>query len=494
MKKHKRISFSPIRYTLFLAMKRQTLFKLRSACIIFFCFTMNSGCSAQPAEKDGWDNLSSILKNIIPPSFANKDYSILNYGAIADDKTDCLPAIKAAITACNKAGGGRVLIPAGTYFVKGPIRLLSNVDLHLDDNAIVKFSTNDDDYLPDVLTRFEGVELMNYSPLVYAYKQTNIALTGKGTLDGQADDDHWWNWTGSKRFGWKEGMPSQHDKDNEPALMDMADKGVPVTDRLFGKGRFMRPTFIEFYSCKNILIEGVTIINAPFWLLHPTLSDNITIDGVITNSLGPNNDGCDPESCNGVLIKNCSFTDGDDCIAIKSGRDADGRRVNVPSKNIIVQDCQMKDGHGGVVIGSETSGGVENVYAQNCVMSSKNLERAIRIKSNSCRGGVMKNFYFRNLKVGQVREAVVKINMYYEKQKAVNCNYPPTLNGVYVNNVVSQKSEYAIYIEGLDKKPVTNISIHDCNFGNVEKDNFIKDAKELNISSTTINGKEVSVK
>ena len=486
-------SFNQKRYKLFLIMKPQTLFSLRFCCIILSIVTANFACSAQLSEQEGWNNLSAIMKKIVPPTFANHDYSIVNYGAKADGTTDCLPAIKKAIAQCSKAGGGRVLIPAGTWFAKGPIHLLSNVDLHLEDNAVVKFSTDSDDYLPLVLTRFEGVELMNYSPLIYAYEQKNIAVTGKGTFDGQADNDHWWNWTGSKRFGWKEGMPSQHDKENEPAMMQMAAKGIPTKDRLFGKGHYMRPTFVEFYNCKNILIQGVTIINAPFWLLHPTLSKNITVDGVTTNSLGPNNDGCDPESCTDVLIKNCSFTDGDDCIAIKSGRDADGRRINVPSKNIIVQDCQMKDGHGGIVIGSETSGGVENIYGQNCVMSSKNLERAIRIKSNACRGGVLKNFYFRNLKVGQVHEAVVKINMHYANEKGADCNYPPTLSGVYVRNVVSQESEYAIYIEGLDDKAVTNINISDCNFNNVEKENFIKDAKDLHVTKTMVNGKVANI-
>ena len=474
-------------------MKPQTLFKIKCCFVILSLVTINVACSAQQSEKEGWDKLSAIMKKIVPPTFANKNYSILNYGAKGDGQTDCLPAIKNAIAACNKGGGGRVVIPAGTWFVKGPIHLLSNVNLHLEENAVVKFSTDADDYLPIVLTRFEGVELMNYSPLIYAYQQENIAVTGKGTFDGQADNDHWWNWTGSKRFGWKDGMHAQHDPENEPAMMAMAAKGTPVSERVFGKDHYMRPSFVEFYSCKNILIQGVTITNAPFWLLHPTLSQNITVDGVITNSLGPNNDGCDPESCSDVLIKNCSFTDGDDCIAIKSGRDEDGRRVNVPSKNIIVKDCQMKDGHGGIVIGSETSGGVENVYGQNCVMSSKNLERAIRIKSNACRGGVLKNFYFRNLKVGQVREAVVKINMYYEKEKAVNCHYLPTLTGVYVSNVISRQSQYAIYIEGLSDKPATDIYIHNCSFGNVAKENFIKDAKYLHVANTLVNGKEVTI-
>jgi polygalacturonase len=470
-------------------MKSFTSLKL----FVFVFLMVSFGCVGQQSEQEGWNNLASITQKIVPPSFPDKNFSITDFGAKADGKTDCLPSIKNAIAACNKAGGGIVIIPDGTWFAKGPIHLLSNVNLHLDDNAVIKFSTDDNDYLPIVFTRFEGIELMNYSPLIYAYNQQNIAVTGKGTLDGQADNNHWWNWVGSKRFGWKEGMPAQHDSTNEPALMEMAAAGVAINKRVFGKGHYMRPTFVEFYSCKNILIQGVTIINAPFWLLHPTLSENITIDSITTNSLGPNNDGCDPESCNYVMIKNCSFTDGDDCIAIKSGRDADGRRVNVPSKNIIVQDCQMKDGHGGVVIGSETSGGVENVYAQNCVMSSPNLERAIRIKSNACRGGILKNFYFRNLKVGQVHEAVVKINMHYGNEPGVDCNYPPALSNVFVNNVTSQQSKYAIYIEGLDSKPATNIHIQNCSFNNVAESNFIEHAKDLHVDEISINGKKISI-
>jgi polygalacturonase len=475
-------------------MKRIKLSDIRYTLIAVSFLVIAGGCSAQKEAAKGWKDYQALVKKIVPPTFANKDFSILDYGAKAGGASDCLPAIKSAIAACNKAGGGRVMIPAGTYFVKGPIHLLSNVNLHLDDKAIIKFSTDDNDFLPVVYTRYEGVEFMNYSPLIYAFGQTNIAVTGKGILDGQADNDHWWNWTGSKRFGWKEGMPGQNDPENKPRLMEMGAKGIPVKDRVFGKGHYMRPTMIEFYNCKNILIQGVTLINAPFWLIHPTLSQNITVDDVVTNSLGPNNDGCDPESCSDVIIKNCSFTDGDDCIAIKSGRDEDGRRVNVPSKNIIVENCDMKDGHGGVVIGSETSGGVENVYAQNCVMNSPHLERAIRIKSNACRGGVMKNFYFRNIKVGEVREAVVKINMFYEKEKAAKCNFPPSLEGVFVNNVTSQKSKYGIYIEGLETKPVKDVQITDCNFTNVEKEYFVKNADGLHVDNTTVNGKKVEIK
>jgi len=450
--------------------------------------------SAQETGKSGWDRLPALLKQIVPPVFPHRNFSIPAYGAVDGGTTDCLPAIKRAIEACHHSGGGRVIVPAGTWLVKGSIHLLSNVDLHLDSNAVIKFSTNDRDYLPLVVTRFEGVELMNYSPLIYAYGQKNIAVTGSGTLDGQADNSHWWNWVGSKRFGWTDGMPAQHDPANEPALMTMAANGVPLSKRVFGPGHYMRPTFIEFYRCKNILIQGVNVINAPFWLLHPTLSDNITVDGVTTNSLGPNNDGCDPECCNGVVIRHCSFRDGDDCIAIKSGRDADGRRIGVPSKNIVVQDCRMQDGHGGIVIGSETSGGVENVYGQNCIMSSQHLERAIRIKSNACRGGVLKNFYFRNLEVGTVHEAVVKINMHYAGEQGPGCNYPPRLENVFVSHVRSRKSQYALYIEGLDDVPVSHISIRDCDFENVAKPNFIRDARDLDVRQTIINGHDTEIR
>ncbi len=451
-----------------------------------------SGCNPSSlGGARGWDQLPAILDQIEAPTFPDRDFSVLDYGAPKGDSlANCLPAIAKAIDECNKAGGGRVVIPRGTWLVKGPIHLKSKVNLHLEEGATVKFSTNPTDYLPLVLTRYEGIELMNYSPLIYAYQQKNIAVTGKGTFNGQADNNHWWNWVKAKRFGWKEGMPSQSDSANRPELSRMAAKGIPVEDRKFGKGHYLRPSFLEVYDCENVLIEGITIRNTPFWILHPTLSKNVTIDGVTTISYGPNNDGCDPESCDGVLIKNCLFNTGDDCIAIKSGRDEDGRRINVPAKNIIIEDCEMKDGHGGVVIGSETSGGVENIFARNCQMSSPNLDRAIRIKSNSFRGGVLKNFYFKDIEVGEVRESVIRINMFYWDE---NGNYPPTLDSVFIDHVTSQKSEYAINIEGRKDKPVSNIFISNCDFNNVEKDNVIKEATNVKITNTIIDGRKVTL-
>ncbi len=218
------------------------------------------------------------------------------------------------------------------------------------------------------------------------------------------------------------------------------------------------------------------------------LSNNITIENVTTVGLGPNNDGCDPESCSNVLIKGCTFNNGDDCIAIKSGRNNDGRTINVPSKNIIIQDCKMKDGHGGVVIGSEITGGCFNVYAENCEMDSPNLERVLRIKTNSKRGGTIKNIYMRNIKVGQVKEAIVKLNLLYDPDEAEGYEFNPTIENVFVENVSSQSSKYALYFEGLENSKIKNINISDCKFNGVQKGNFIKNVEDIYLDKVFING------
>ena len=207
----------------------------------------------------------------------------------------------------------------------------------------MKFSQNPSDYLPVVFTRFEGTECYNYSPFIYAFEKENIAVTGQGTLDGQGDNEHWWPWK------------SAGDADVS-RLRRQAEDGVPVDARVYGEGHFLRPNMIQFYRCKNILIDSVTVINGPMWHIHPVLTDNITISHITVEGHGPNNDGCNPESCRDVLISDCYFNTGDDCIAVKSGRNADGRRINVATENVVIRNCTMKDGHGGVVIGSEISG------------------------------------------------------------------------------------------------------------------------------------------
>lgn len=238
------------------------------------------------------------------------------------------------------------------------------------------------------------------------------------------------------------------------------------------------------------MIDSVKIIRSPMWVIHPVLSENITVQNVHINSHGPNNDGCNPESSKNVLIKNCYFNTGDDCIAIKSGRNADGRRINVSSENIVIQGCTMRDGHGGVVIGSETSGNVRNVFIEDCIMDSPNLERALRIKTNSLRGGVVENVYMQNCTVGEVSDAVIKVNFYYGEGD-VN-NYVPIVKNIYIRNVTSRKSEYALYLVGYARSPISHIVIEDCDFKGVAQPSTISNCRELTFKNVFINNEYYS--
>lgn len=445
----------------------------------------------EPAETlaaDVWDNVDAILAEINPPTFPDRDFLVTDYGAIGDGQKDNTEAFRQAIEACNQAGGGRVVVPEGSFFT-GPIHLLSNVNLHVVKGATISFSTNPKDYLPLVFTRWEGVELMNYSSLIYAFEQENIAVTGEGTLDGQANETNWWPWKGKKEYGWKEGMPNQNDKDKRAALFDMAERGVPVEERVFGEGFYLRPQFVQPYRCNNVLIEGVTIVNSPMWILNPVLCNNVTIQGVTVESQGPNSDGCDPESSKNVLIKDCYFNTGDDCIAIKSGRNADGRRINVPSENIVIQGCTMADGHGGVVIGSEITGGARNIFAEDCKMNSPHLDRALRIKTSSMRGGVVENVYLRNIEVGQVAEQVVRVNMFYEDSGA----YVPTVRNIEVKNMTVQNGgEIGVLLEGYEQSPVENVRLINVTIENVEVPYKFSNVKDIRFKDVEINGELVN--
>lgn len=435
------------------------------------------------AAEDPWTQVPAILRRIKAPVFPKRHFDITKYGAVADGKTDCTEAMRKAIGACNKAGGGRVVVPPGE-FLTAAIHLKSNVNLHISAGATLKFSQDTKQYLPLVFTRWEGVELMNYSPFIYAFEQRNIAITGAGTLDGQADCEHWWPWKGRTNCGWKRGEPRQDDARNR--LIEMGEKNVPVSERLFGEGSYLRPNFIQPYRCQNVLIEGVTIKRSPMWEINPVLCRNVIVQGVKINSHGPNNDGCDPESCTDVLIKDCYFDTGDDCIAIKSGRNGDGRRVNVPTENVIIQNCEMKDGHGGVTIGSEISGSVRNVFAENCRMDSPHLERALRLKTNAVRGGTLENIHMRNVQIGQVSDSIVSVDFTYEEGAAGK--FMPTVRNISVRDVTSQKSNFALYLRGFENAPITDIRLENCTFDNVARSSVYEYAHDIALSNVKING------
>ncbi len=454
-------------------------FRLLFASIFWFVvYSTSASAIVTDSENTDWDSVPAILAQIEVPAFPDRDFLVTDFGGVGDGKTDCHAAFQAAIAECADAGGGRVVAPAGRWFVKGPIHLLNNVNLHLEKEATIAFSTTPQDYLPVVFTRFEGTELMNYSPLIYAFEKENIAITGEGVLDGQAGENKWWNWKGKwdgkNNTGWTIGKPDQL-KDVE-LLCKMADEGVRPEERIFGEGHLLRSSFIQTYRSKNVLIEGVKIINSPMWVINPVLSSNLTIRGVTVDSHGPNNDGCDPESCQNVLIENCIFNTGDDCIAIKSGRNHDGRRLATPSEDIIIRGCTMKDGHGGVVLGSEMSGGIRNIFVENCRMDSPNLERAIRLKSNSLRGGYLENLFVRNIDVGEVSEAVLSINLQYWNE---NGEYFPTVRNIFVENVTSQKSKYPLYLVGLPEQPIDFVYLKNCKFYNSAQPSVIEHVERM---------------
>ena len=440
---------------------------------------------------DPWDQLPEILARIKAPVFPKRYFDITKFGAIGDNRADCTAAFQKAIAACNAAGGGRVVVPAGE-FLTGAIRLRSNVELHLEQGSTIRFSRDTRKY-PLVFTRWEGVELMNFSPCIYAFEEQNIAVTGPGTLDGNADCEHWWPWKGRNNCGWKPGDPEQTKDRN--ALFEMAERGVPVSQRVFGEGHYLRPQFIQPYRCNNVLLEGLTLKNSPMWQVHPVLCTNVTvrqmtITGASSNrDSGPNTDGCDPESCADVLIDQCEFNTGDDCIAIKSGRNADGRRLNAPSQNIIIQDCRMKDGHGGVTIGSEISGGVHHVFAQNCRMDSPRLDNAVRIKNNAMRGGLLENIYVRNIDVGEVALAGLSIDDFYEEGDSGR--FRPVVRNVEIRNLKTRKAQYALYLRGLKNAHLEDIRLVDSDLEGVEKANVVENVDGLRLRNVRINGKLV---
>jgi unsaturated rhamnogalacturonyl hydrolase len=437
-----------------------------------------------PSAEIGWDAVPGILARIKAPTFPARDFPITDFGAQPGGSADASESISKAIAACVAAGGGRVVVPAGE-FLTGPIVLKSNVNLHLADGSTLKFKTDPAAYLPVVLTRWEGTECYNYSPFIYAFDQENIAITGSGTLDGQSDNQHWWNWTGSTRFGGS-GNPNTppHQRNARNRLMQMGTDNVPVAQRVFGEGSWLRPNFIQPYRCRNVLIEGVKIRRSPMWEIHPVLCTNVTVRGLDIVSHGPNNDGCDPESCKDVLIENCLFDTGDDCIAIKSGRNNDGRRVNVPSENIIVRNCTMKDGHGGVVIGSEISGSVRNVFAENCQMDSPSLDRVLRLKSNAVRGGVLENIFMRNIKVGRVGGEALQIDFLYEE--GARGDFKPIARNIVMENVTVASTPRLFSIAGFPGATITGVEIRNSTFQSVAGADLLKDAGTVTLINCTV--------
>lgn len=396
-----------------------------------------AGTAADAAPK-AWQQVPAILKRIVPPTFSSREFNVTKFGATADGATKCTRAFAGAVEACHRAGGGRVVVPAGK-FLTGPIHLKSNVELHLSEGAEIIFSDRFEDYLPPVFVRVGGIEIYNYSPLIYARDCSNIAITGPGRLNGNAKA--WWDWK------------SKETKE----FFNMGAKGVPVEKRVFGKPESaIRPSFVSFVSCTNILLEGFTIGSGPNWTIHPIYCENTTIRRVTVDTDGPNNDGIDPDSCRDMLIEDCTFSTGDDCVVLKSGYNEDGWRVGRPTENVIMRRCFSRRGHGGLVVGSEMSGDVRNVFMEDCEFEG--TDRAVRIKSRRGRGGVVENIFARNLRVKNMQREVVIMNMDYSSdQKQAANEKPPLFRNMQIENVTGDGAPTAILIQGLEDSPIENI-------------------------------------
>lgn len=406
-----------------------------------------------PSDRDTQWAAQAVVDALQPPKIPNAEYRL----SLSDlpEQEDYAAFINAQIQACHDQGGGRVSISPGLYRTSA-IHMRSRVELHLEAGAELSFLADPQRYLPAVLSRWEGMALWNYSPLIYAVDCEDIAITGAGVINGNADDQTWWPWKGAHSSAHWDVVPGISQKPARDRLQLQVEGDVPVAERRYGEGDYLRPPMVQLMNCRRILIEGVTLKDAPFWLIHPVLCTDVTVRGVTCLSHGPNSDGCDPESCNRVLIEQCVFDTGDDCIAIKSGRNDDGRRFATPSENIVIRDCVMRAGHGGVVIGSEISGGVRNVFVERCEMSSPDLERAVRIKTNSVRGGLLENLHYRDITVGVVRDFLV-INFYYEEGD--QGSHDPLVRDIFLSNFRVGSAQRVFQVRGFQRAPIVNLNL-----------------------------------
>lgn len=435
-----------------------------------------TSCVQQEKGKTDSDQerIDAILARIMAPEFPNTIFKIPDFGAVADGTSDSRPAIQQAVSSCSENGGGRVLIPAGSYFCAGPIHLEDNVELHLEEDAVVNFSQDPADYLPTVLVRWEGVECYNYSPYVYARDKKNIAITGKGKFNGNA---------AGGIFQWRELQ-----KPSQDSLRRMGRKLLPVEQRVFGEGHFLRPAFVHLVNCQNVLISDIRVENMPFWIIQPTYCRNVTVKGIRVNSRNINNDGVDPDSSEDVLIEDCWFRTGDDAIAIKSGRDQDGWRVNKPSRNIVIRNCHAELTLHGIALGSEMSGGVENVYIRNFTIGKAD-KYALQFKSNKDRGAYIRNVSIDGLVIDTALTAVLFTNDYHSYAGG---NSPSEFHSISIRNLhCTVTTDLAIDMVGLPEQ-----YIHDVDFENVHVEEAGKIARaeytnEIRFSEVNINNVEI---
>lgn len=392
-------------------------------------------------------------------------------------------------------GGGTLYFPSGVYLT-GSIEMKSNITLELEAGAVLKFSDNFDDYLPFVDVRHEGVMMKSFRPLIYAVDAENITIKGEGTLDGQGKA--WWTeffriYVDLQKNGVKDLNKYQPmwDKENDVKRL-YAETNEDWHSTL--KRRFFRPPFIQPIRCNRVRIEGVKIINSPFWTVNPEFCDNVNIHGVtIDNKPSPNTDGINPESCRNVHISNCHISVGDDCITIKSGRDLQARRLNVPCENITITNCTMLSGHGGVVIGSEMSGGIKKVVISNCIFDG--TDRGIRLKSTRGRGGVVEDIRVSNVVMNNIGQEAIVFNLRYSQMPKENkTDRTPEFRRITIDGLMGYDVKTPIKIIGLPEAPISDITLKNIDIRNAKSDCIFEDCSNLRINDVFVDGKEIKLK
>jgi len=408
------------------------------------------------------------------PDFSNcPDFVITDFGAVPGDQQKTSEAIAKAIDAANEAGGGSVIIPEGEWLT-GTVHFKSNVNLHLQKGATLLFSDNPEDYLPAVHTSWEGLECYNYSPLIYAYECQNVAITGEGEL--KAKMDFWRKWFA---------RPAGH-MNSLKWLYEAAVKNVPVEDRyMVNDTANMRPHFIQFNRSQHVLLDGVKITNSPFWTIHPYLCKDVVIRNLRVFAHGHNNDGVDPEMSQNMLIEDCVFDQGDDAIAVKSGRNQDAWRLNSPNQNLVIRNCLVNNGHQLLAVGSELSGGIENVWMDNCaVADSASMFHLVFIKTNERRGGFVKNIHVTNIKADKMREGILGIetDVLYQWRDLV-----PTyevrltrISDIYLENIKANNVKFTYRILGQEEMPVKRVFLKNVDADTIrEERNIAENVEDL---------------
>jgi polygalacturonase len=410
-------------------------------------------------RKEWRADATALVQSIRVPTFPRREVRValdpLSPGM------DPRAAIQREIDLLNRVGGGRVIVPSGTWYIKGPLRLTSNINLHVEEGATLLFSDDPDDYLPAVLTRWEGTEMFGYSPFIYAYHAHNVAITGSGTIDGNRR---------SERSGWRrKGSLQQRD------LRIAGREGEPVQERVFGEGGFLHPSLIQFFGCSSVLVEGISTVDALFWGVHVVYSTDVTVRGIRVRSTHTNNDGVDIDSSCRVVIERCTFNTGDDCIALKSGRDADGRSIGKPSESIVIRDCVMdKGGSAGIALGSEMSGGLRSIYISRCVM--RDVETVLDLKSNLDRGGVIENVRVWDITVG-TSETVFEVTTVYHGY--AGGRFAPLIRDIRLDGITVKRSKRGIVIKGAAESPVEDIVIDSMVIEHVDEPQQVAHVKGL---------------